>query len=518
MGDGDTWTVTTDGSIHVTVFGAISNEVDDFTLYNYGSLTAINTGPLVAFPFATGGIEILGDRNRIFNHGIIHSSDFDAISIEGDNTVVENFGNIIGGDDGIDLNSHDTEIANHGTITADRDGIEINGDNTTIVNSGTIVAGSDAFDLNGDNATISLILGSNIQGDFSYDGANGTLNIGKGMNVDYRTDGGNPDTITAARDVVLQDGNQIFSLNLDQNFAAISGIINQTQSAGASALRANRTGQRDVATRGMGASNLGPWIEVSTDYSQALSTSNSAGYRTRGAQITAGFDLSDTLGLMIASGSGEAYRTGSFSTTHSSLMGGLYGELPLDGGDLSWGVVAGKLDNTAERFVQNNTISGGFETATGIYSQSFIAPSLTYATRLQPGAMLDVELSHAQIQTDAYVETGATNNASFAARTTNVSSLTSTLSWTTLDSPIPFDMSAGLSLRHYGGDQVGITIGAASGSFSDADSRYEGKAFVRARMEHQLGNAWTLTSHADAGYSSLTHLSLGADLMLSKEF
>ena len=515
--DGDTWVITSTGGIQVTLLEGISGEVDNFTLTNDGSITAKNPGPIFFPPFATTGISLLGDNNTITNNGTIETTDFDAIDLTGTSQRVTNNGTITSGDDGIDTNSNNDVIVNNGTITAARDGIETDGMGVTVTNAGTIVASSDAYDLNGDNSTLNLVLGSNSQGEFSFDGANSTFNIGTGMNGAFTTDGGNPDTITAARNAFLQDGNTIFALNLDQNLLGLTHLVNLGGALHETTQGQGRFGRNDVATRGA-TKSAGPWITMSSDYSQGLSTSQSAGYSTRAGQITIGFALGDTIGAFAATNSARFQRNSSFETDSNTQAVGLYGQVDLEGADLSWTLALGKASNSAQRQVQNNTVAGGFETATGVYDQTFVAPSLTYSTRLQPGVMLDVEIGYTQINADGYTETGATNNATFAARNTRVASVTPKVSWTTIGSDIPFDMSAGVELRRYWGDPVNVTIGAANGSFTDADSRFEAKAFVGGRIERPFGDGWLLTGFGQAGYSTYNAVSLNADFMISRSF
>jgi hypothetical protein len=132
--------------------------------------------------------------------------------------------------------------------------------------------------------------------------------------------------------------------------------------------------------------------------------------------------------------------------------------------------------------------------------------------------MMDLEVGYVALETDGYTETGATNNATFAARTTHVASLTPKLSWTTIDSLIPFDMSAGVQFRKYWGDPVNVTIGAANGSFVDHNSAIEARAFVSGRVEYPLGDAWMLTGFGEAGISSYRTMNLSADFLISRDF
>jgi hypothetical protein len=557
----DTLTVTSGGSIRVTTGEAVSGEVSFFTLTNNGTLSATNAVPPVFPPFATAGIAFLGTNNTIINNGTISSSDFTAVVVVRDNTTVTNAGTISGGqdgiglnganarvtnsgtitatldgiyirgdganvnnsgtitanDDGIDTSGDNDVIVNSGTITAARDGIETSGTGVTVTNSGVVVGASDAYDLNGDNSTLNLEFGSRSEGLFSFDGLNGTLNIGAGINAAYTTDGGNPTTINSARNAYVQDGNRIFALNLDQGFNSLS------QSASfASGLHSTAQGQSlgngIMVTQGLSVAKPGPWFQLSTDYAQNLGDSNSAGYTSRSGQITAGFALSDRLGFFVSANSARSKLSNSFETDSSTQALGLYGTIPLEDGDLNWSLSAGRTSNNGQRIIQTNTVAGGFETATSNYTQDFVAPTISYATRLQPGLMLDLELGYVQLTTAAYSETGATNNATFAARTTHVTSFTPKISWTTIDSPIPFDMSAGVQFRSYSGDPVNVTIGAANGSFSDYDNRIEARAFVSGRVEYPLNNGWKFTGFGEAGYSSFNTVNLSADLVLSRSF
>ncbi|WP_370229481.1 hypothetical protein [Cognatishimia sp.] len=563
--DHDTMTITSTGSIQVTVFDAVSNEVDYFTLTNNGTLSATNavapTFPLGG-PVAFSGVSFLGTNNTIINNNIISSSHFDGVNVVGPNTTVTNNGTITAGIDGIAVNGANSRITNtgtitttadgiylfgdgaivvnSGTITANDDGIDTSGDNDVITNTGTITAvrdaietsgagvvvttsgvvvgGSDSFDLNGDNSTLNLIFGSRTEGLMSFDGANSTLNIGAGFNAAFTTDGGNPTTITSARNAYLQDGNTIFALNLDQSFNGMAQAANTATSLHTTAQGQSRAGRNDVATQGLTPTGFGPWVQLSTDFALGLKSSNSAGYTTRGAQITAGLALSDGLGVFAGVNDARAKKANSFETDSETVVAGLYGTFDLNGADLNWTIATGRTGNAAQRHIQNNTIAGGWETATSSYDQSFVAPSVSYARRLQPGLMMDLSLGYVGLRTDGYSETGATNNATFAARTSHVASLTPKLSWTTLDSPIPFDMSAGVQLRKYWGDPVNVTIGAANGSFSDHDSALEARAFVSGRVEYPLGDAWLLTGFGEAGISSYRSVNLSADFLISRDF
>lgn len=566
-GNHDTMTVTSTGSIQVTENEAVSNEVSYFTLTNNGTISAINAVPPVfppTGPFAGLAIAFLGTNNTIINNNVITSSDFPAINVTGANTTVinnatlsggtdgdgiyidganaavtntgtitagydgvyllgdgarvENSGTITAGDDGIDTFGANDVIVNSGTITATRDGIETNGAGVVVTNSGVVVSGSDAFDLNGDNSTLNLIFGSRTEGLLSFDGLNSTFNIDAGFNGAFTTDGGNPTTITAARGAFVQDGNTIHVVNLDQSFNGLSHTANTASNLHGTAQGQSRAGRNDVATQGITPNRAGPWIQLSSDFAKSFSSSNSAGYTTRSGQITAGLALSDTLGFYAGVNDARAHLSNSFETDSETLVAGLYGTLDLDGADLNWSVSAGRTSNDAQRQIQNNTVAGGWETATAAYDQSFIAPSVSYARRLQPGLMMDLELGYVGLKTDSYTETGATNPATFGERNTHVASLTPKLSWTTIDSPIPFDMSAGLQLRKYWGDPVSVTIGAANGSFTDHDSAIEARAFVSGRVEYPLGDAWMFTGFGEAGVSSYRTMNLSADLLFSRQF
>jgi hypothetical protein len=563
--DNDTMTVTSSGSIMVTENEAVSNEVDFFTLTNNSTLSATNAVPPTfppTGPFATSAISFLGTNNTIINNSVISSSDFNGINVSGANTTVTNNGSITAGIDGIAINGAGTKITNNGTITStfdgmylfgdganvtntgtitsSDDGIDTNGDNDVINTSGTITAardgvetdgagvvvtssgvvvgGSDSFDLNGDNSTLNLIFGSRTEGTLSFDGLNSTFNIGAGFNGAFTTDGGNPTTITAARNAFIQDGNTIFVVNLDQNFSGLSQAANTAGNLHATAQGQSRAGRNDVATQGLTPNRAGPWIQLSADIAQGFSGSNSGGYTTRSGQITAGLALSDSLGFYAGANDARSHLANSFETDSETLVAGLYGTFDLDGADLNWSLSAGRTSNEAQRRIQNNTVAGGWETATAAYDQSFIAPSLTYAQRLQPGLMMDLEVGYVALETDGYTETGATNNATFAARTTHVASLTPKLSWTTIDSLIPFDMSAGVQFRKYWGDPVNVTIGAANGSFVDHNSAIEARAFVSGRVEYPLGDAWMLTGFGEAGISSYRTMNLSADFLISRDF
>ncbi len=563
--DHDTMTITSSGSIQVTENEAVSNEVDFFTLTNNGTLSAINAVPPTfppVGPFATAGVAFLGTNNTIINNNIITASDFDAVNVNGANTtvinngtmnagtdgiavngantratnngtitstfdgfylfgdgaIVTNTGTVTAGDDGIDTDGDNDVIVNRGTITATQDGIETNGTGVVVTNYGVVVGGSDSYDLNGANSTLNLIFGSRTEGLLSFDGANATFNIGAGFNGAFTTDGGNPTTITAARGAFVQDGNTIYVVNLDQNFNGLSQAANTAANLHATAQGQSRAGRNDVATQGLTPNRAGPWIQLSTDFAQGLSSSNSGGFTTRGGQITAGFALSDSLGFYAGVNDARAKLANSFETDSETLVAGLYGTFDLEGADLNWSLSAGRTSNDALRQIQNNTIAGGWETATAAYDQSFVAPSLSYARRLQPGLMMDLELGYVALETDGYTETGATNNATFGARTTHVASLTPKLSWTTIDSPIPFDMSAGVQFRKYWGDPVSVTIGAANGSFVDHDSGIEARAFVSGRVEYPLGDAWMFTGFGEAGLSTYRTVNLSADFLISRDF
>ena len=419
--DNDTMTITSSGSIQVTENEAVSNEVDFFTLTNNGTLSAINAVPPVFPPFATAGVAFLGTNNTIINNNAITSSEFDAINVRGANTTVTNNGTLNAGTDGIAVNGANSRITNNGTITAtfdgfylfgdganatnngtinaSEDGIDTDGDNDVIVNRGTInatrdgvetngagvvvtnygvvIGGSDSFDLNGNNSTLNLIFGSRTEGDLSFDGANATFNIDAGFNGAFTTDGGNPTTITAARGAFVQDGNTIYVVNLDQNFNGLSQAANTAANLHATTQGQSRAGRNEVATQGLTPNRAGPWIQLSTDFAQGLSSSNSGGFTTRGGQITAGFALSDSLGFYAGVNDARAHLANSFETDSETLVAGLYGTFDLDGADLNWSLSAGRTSNDAMRQIQNNTIAGGWETATAAYDQSFVAPSVS---------------------------------------------------------------------------------------------------------------------------------------------
>lgn len=580
--DGDSLTIANSGSLTISDGAGIDITAADISITNEGTITADNPGGIVAPPFATVGIDVFGDRTTITNTGSISASDFDAIALNGDDVTVTNSGTITGGidaiyivgddaevsnsgtltvdsqginvdgqnaqiinsgtitsdldgidtsgdsatitnsssltagDDGIDTTGDNDVITNTGTITATQDGIETDGDNVSIVNSGTIIAGSDAFDINGADSTLTLNYGTILEGSLSFDGANGTLNIRPGLNAAFSTDGGNPTTVTAARDAVLQDGTTYYTFNLDPFRLDAQRAADLTQNIHETA-RANR-GNAAPVTRGTAETPSQTWVSFSAGVQKLRSSSQSAGASTGAAALMAGLSLSEGFGFVAGIERSRSTLSNSFKTESDSRFAGLYGAFALGDGDVSWSLTAGVSENDSQRTLQNNTVSGGLETATAQYEQRFVSPAISYDRGLRNGALLEIELRYMTAQADGYTETGATTAASFGDRTNRMLALTPKVHWTTLTDTMPVDLNAGVEFRRFWGDPVDISVGAVNGSFASSDEDLEARAFIGATFDRAIGDGWILTVGGEAAISTVDAFGVNAALNFSTAF
>jgi uncharacterized protein YhjY with autotransporter beta-barrel domain len=138
-------------------------------LYNWGTVTGGDDGVQVN---TTGngiynyggtirglggdGVDLEAGFNYVYNTGLIDGDGDSGVEGDGGNNQIDNYGTIVGADDGVDLDDNNNVVNNYnGSITGQSDdGVDLNGNNNTVYNTGSITGADEGIEIDGDKNTV----------------------------------------------------------------------------------------------------------------------------------------------------------------------------------------------------------------------------------------------------------------------------------------------------------------------------------------------------------------------------
>ncbi len=469
--NGTTITVRNDGTIAATGagFDAIDALGSTLILFNTGTISGadeavvadsiislINSGTISG---VNNGVLIAGPITRLENSGTISGGNNDGI-LGGAVASLINSGTIRAGDEGIDIDSGNVVNTGSGLIEGGDSGIEFDRDNAgnaSVDNAGRIRStagpGGIAIDFQGTGLDRLTVRGrSTIEGVINWDGLGDTFVVRSGRSsaltfTDNDSGVGDPPTVfaidtgglpfvvqrtaaptsfTATTRVVVVDPTS-FSL-ADSTLVDITGGISRvltsqadtardidTITKGGSAVLASANGTSMMITP---VADHGPvlraWAEVFGGWRGEESDGNRLAYDHVFGGAMAGIETdtaSDNtrVGFFVGgSGSKIEVDFGSQDTEIGSIFGGLYvahqaGDIAIDAA-----VTVGLADYDQRRFMNDNTVAGGVDTANADYYGIFVSPEITVSSSLAVTNWMAVKpsltLRYAGLFLDGYTE------------------------------------------------------------------------------------------------------------------
>ena len=409
--------------------------------------TVANTGTINTTGYATWGMLVFANGVTATNSGAINAttdstagSGGSAIGIyvfASDDTETVNKGKITATGDGAygiySFLSENATIINRGVIIAN--GVEYGegvlnqaGDNATLINSGTIIATASAgdpyaIDMYGANDTVTLLAHSAIQGGLYFeDPGSATLNIGTGLNTALTFDSPDdlPETLNTNGQPYVIDA-ALLAVVDPTGLAAVNGFAFDLSRSVADTVEA-RMGAADGdglttgALPGSAASvHRDYWTAGLGFYDRYAASGSLDGYGDVAGGMMAGADRAlsadSTAGLFggVAAGS---ISTNAGSTNINAVGAFAGGYFSHDDGKAftHLSLVGGGLDNSSDRMVANNLVSGGLETARADYGSFYASPALTLGLHEHVGDAVvspSVGLRYAGLYRGGYTESGS---------------------------------------------------------------------------------------------------------------
>ncbi len=441
-------TIRNDGII---VSGSYWNAID---FYNTGTFDLTNTGTISG---GTGVILTGASVARIVNHGTIRGSsttDEAGIGIASSDfsTVINAESGLIEGNTGISaitFDGHKMSVTNAGRIrsTSGPAGMAIEYQepgNISIAQTGT--------------NSLTVLGRSTIEGRILWDGLDDTFATGPGRSsaltfTDNESDAGEQPTVftidtgglpfavlrtaagsagTATTKVVVIDPSS-FGL-ADSTLADITGGISGVLTNQANTARnvsTNENGGGTVVASANGTSmtitpvaDHGPvlraWAEVFGGWrgeqrdGNQLASDHVFGGAVAGIETDTAMDGTRVGFFVGGSGSHVEVEFGSQDTEIGSVFGGLYAAHQAGGVAIDAAVTVGLADYDQQRFMNDNTVSGGVDTARADYYGIFVSPEITISSSLAVADWMAVRpsltLRYAGLFLDGYSEKGSNAN------------------------------------------------------------------------------------------------------------
>ncbi len=426
------------------------------SLFNSGSISGGRDGI-----FVEGGVA------SFVNAGTI-SGGRDGISVEGQVTSLFNSGTIRGGTDA--LNDSGIGIGS-GTIVNTRSGLiegltgvqidRSSAGGVSVTNAGRIRSRSGpagaAIDFQGAGADSLTVLGrSTIEGSINWDGLDDTFATGPGRSsaltfTDSSSfqDAGDPPTVfaidtgglpfavlrTAATDtdnattkVVVIDPSSfgVSDTVLADITGGISGVLtNQgdaardVNGAGVAVASANGTSMTIAPAGGVGpvlrawAEVFGGWRGEESDGNQ-LASDHVFGGAVAGIETDTAMDGMRAGFFIGGSGSKVDVEFGSQDTEIGSVFGGVYAAHQAGDVAIDAALTVGLSNYDQQRFMNDNTVVGGVDTARADYYGFFVSPEVTVSSSLAVTEEIAVRpsltLRYAGLFLDSYTEKGSNAN------------------------------------------------------------------------------------------------------------
>ncbi|MCB1478941.1 MAG: autotransporter domain-containing protein [Rhodobiaceae bacterium] len=461
---GSTLFLTNSGTVTGSNWGVFASTIE--SLVNSGTISGSGIGDGVSAGIITSlvnsgtissarnGVASSGNITSLINSGTISGADNGVFAL-GTLTSLVNTGTITGGYAGINGSNSGVigRLENSGTITG-LFGIFTSSPLTTLVNSGTITgtSGVAIFDSSAPaDHELTLLAGSNIQGNILFSEGTLSLNVGNGLSISNTflgtppvigSTGGQPFVQSASGlEVVVVDPTTLVAADeqLADLSSGISGVIGSRigQQRSLSGFAAYQQVERADSAMMLAYEGEGDdadalrerlrqqirrqvWVEGFGSYRDQGANGNAAGSQQVIGGVVAGIDgtVSDNLSLGFFGGGawGQVENDpGAQKTDSESFYGGIYAATSGWGLDWDFVLTAGQTSYDRERQVANNLVVGGIETATADEDGWFIIPELTVtgemAAPMLPGGKIEpfVTLRYAGLFLDGFSETGVTN-------------------------------------------------------------------------------------------------------------
>ncbi len=443
---------------------------------NTGMISGEERGVFAGFLISLVNTGTISGTNRaIFTEGSVDSivntgkivSDGDAIYAEGPVFSLENSGTIRGGTNtnaaGISMSGGAVINAGSGLIEG-RTGIEFfraAADNASVTNAGRIRSTSGPagiaidYDDSDDGADSLTVLGrSTIEGFILWDGDDDTFATGPGRSsaltlTDSDSDAGDPPTEftidtgglpfavertaagaagTATTKVVVIDPSSfgVSDTILADITGGISGVLtNQgdaardVNGAGVAVASANGTSMTIAPAGGVGpvlrawAEVFGGWRGEESDGSQ-LGSDHVFGGAVAGIETDTAMDGMRAGFFIGGSGSKVDVEFGSQDTEIGSVFGGVYAAHQAGDVAIDAALTVGLSNYDQRRFMNDNTVAGGVDTARADYYGFFVSPEVTVSSSLAVTEEIAVRpsltLRYAGLFLDGYTEKGSNAN------------------------------------------------------------------------------------------------------------
>lgn len=504
-------TITNAGTIQI-------DGEDSSAIYVESSNEVVNSGRIETKQDFAEGIETDGSNNKVSNSGTISTvgTGSDAIELDGNFNIAINTGTITTSGDfaeGVDLNSDDTftnsgtirtsgshsegvdgynrnTLTNSGSIFATgehADGVMLESDNK-VFNSGTISAtGTDgnAINFTDDNNQLILLPGSIIIGELLFDEATNSFEVRNGLSVVKTFTDNLPQSTEPNGSPLVIQGTQIAVLDTT-TLGAFDDYFLDLQSGMSSTLRTFFSDFRQTEVPISSALGYAPILntdeavdvlELLRPRSQVWSRAFGSFRRSQAHEPTVGsnvmvggllFGANTELSADIDAGAfvgiSASHIGADYNSQHtgiSNLSVGLNSTTAIGNSVFHATLAAGVSHFDRTRYVANNTVSSGIETATAQYLGWFIAPEITATMPIDfaKGLSSKTSASYIGAVANAFGESGASDNLSIDARQLHLLDVNTQLNLksnqdTGLLAGFDTELFAGLGVRAQVGDKT----------------------------------------------------------------
>ena len=234
-------------------------------------------------------------------------------------------------------------------------------------------------------------------------------------------------------------------------------------------------------------------------------------YAYGGLVAGADFNINGQLQLGVVAGAltgqvSAAVVNGQELQNNGVFLGG-YGRYDADNFNLNFGLTAGYTETSSQRFVANNLVVGGLETATANYGSFYFSPEVKLGSDNwqfgQLGLNPTVRLRYTYMHADDYTETGLTDgNLTVGPRDTHVLDLRAQLAFPVLQHGPNTDIEirAGID-GHFtiGGNFDATLLGVTTAGFDAGGANSAISGFLGIDVEHRLNEKSHLFLSAELG-------------------
>ncbi|TPO01685.1 autotransporter outer membrane beta-barrel domain-containing protein [Mesorhizobium sp. CU2] len=501
-------------------------------------LVVVNSGSIEAYGVAAGGILWQNNGLRLDNSGSITVSGLASIGIGagGNDIAIANGGtvDVFGtASTGIATLFGNAAITNSGSVIVEGVGgvgIAAQGSNSAITNSGRVFSDqSVAIYFGAPDATLNLLGGTAIQGPIVFSGGGNTVTFGPALNAVMSFSGsGLPQTILTGGRPFVTSGDSVAVGDIT-GFASSAPLVEDLVGgiAGAAEARMGAASDDLAAPR----NGLDAWISTFggirsqggsgavAGFSQALGGIGAGAERRAGDGFLGGVFLGGAVGSTEVDDDAQ-------EIVHRSVFAGGY--LGYDGGarfaDATF--IAGVLQERSRRYVANNQVLGGIETARADFNGVFLSPSVTLGIRLPVAAgtlIPSVRLRYAGLFIDSYEETGSAGDLSVSRRGVNVFEARGQLALaltpvSTRGQTWQTTLRAGIDAIAQDSDDVSATLLGQDISFAAGGKKMVLRGFAGADVAAEVGQGMTLNAGFEAGYGSDDAFTVRGEARLSKAF